>query len=66
MDQNTGKGLDRDWDAFSLIGNERAKNSRIEGSRGSAKLSENRSAAEKAKAVMKSSRKELLGWDTRK
>lgn len=48
------------------MGNERDRNSRIEGSRGSAKLSENRSAAENAKAETKSSRNELLGWDTRK
>jgi len=49
-----------------LIGKERARKSRIEGRRGSARLSDNKSAAENAKAERKSKRKERLGLDTRK
>lgn len=67
MDQNTGKGRPViELEALSLMGNERAKNRRIEGSRGMARLREKRRAAEKAKAERKSRRKECIGWETRK
>ena len=70
IDQNTGKGallVPDDWlDNESLMGSDRAKNSLIEGSLGSAKLRENNKAAEKAKADRKSRMNEWLGWETRK
>lgn len=51
--------MEEGWE--SLIGKERARKSRIEGRRGRARLRENKSAAEKAKAERKSMRKEWLG-----
>lgn len=67
MDQNTGRGVrEREEPWESLIGKDRARKRRMEGRRGSARLSDNKSAAEKAKAERKSRRKERLGWDTRK
>lgn len=64
MNQNTGN-CDL-GDDLSLIGNDRERNSRMEGRRGSARLRERRRAAEKAKAERKSSRKEWLGCETKK
>lgn len=46
--------MDTDEGDLSLIGNERARKRRIEGKRGIARLSENNSVAEKAKAERKS------------
>lgn len=69
MDQNTGKGgletVEDDEDE-SFIGKERARNKRIDGRRGRARLRENKRAAENAKAERKSRKKEWLGWETRK
>lgn len=48
------------------MGNDRARKRRIEGSRGRAKLRDNRRAAEKAKADKKSRRKECVGRETKK
>jgi hypothetical protein len=62
IDQNTGRGgldIEEAWE--SLIGKERDRKRRIEGRRGRARLSENKSAAEKAKAERKSRRKEWEG-----
>lgn len=68
MDQNTGRGGGRPnfpAGARSLMGNDRERKRRMEGRRGRARLREKSSAAEKAKADRKS-RKEWLGWETKK
>lgn len=63
MDQNTGSGRALTEGEESLIGkgNERLRNTLIEGRRGRARLRENNKAAEKAKAERKSRMKEWLG-----
>ena len=59
MDQNTGNGdLEVLSDNVSLIGKDLARNKRIEGRRGRARLRENNKAAEKAIADRKSRKNE--------
>lgn len=67
IDQKTGKALlETCFEEESLIGKDLERNNRIEGSLGSAKLSENKRAEENAKAERKSKKKELVGWETKK